>query len=308
MHPNNYYQILGVSPDAEDFVIRAAYKALVQRYHPDKYQDPKNEEIKKIQLINEAYQVLSDKLKRQEYDASYQAESQKQPNQNQSTKSETDRAWEIAVEYHPELFDIVFRLTNFSQPLAAEFKESLLNSKRFNEARELALDAEQKFLVDHYGEDSRVVEFARQLFLRGKLEAAREFNEVLIVMDKSVDLQEVIDRIAKKHLPNYSRRDAKKEKADQNVSKKEMSKTEGNIQGYIRFDEYINKYNVSKKIIKKWIATGNIKSKLIDEKNIKEVLYLEDVKPIKKTTASLSFEITVLAVLIIFLVLLVVIK
>ena len=29
-----YYQILGVTPDAEDIVIRAAYKVLSQRYHP----------------------------------------------------------------------------------------------------------------------------------------------------------------------------------------------------------------------------------------------------------------------------------
>jgi curved DNA-binding protein CbpA len=33
----DYYVILGVLPDAEDIVIKAAYKALVQRYHPDRY-------------------------------------------------------------------------------------------------------------------------------------------------------------------------------------------------------------------------------------------------------------------------------
>ena len=30
----DYYRILGVIPSAEDFIIRAAYKALAQRYHP----------------------------------------------------------------------------------------------------------------------------------------------------------------------------------------------------------------------------------------------------------------------------------
>ena len=33
----NLYQILGVLDTAEDIVIRAAYKALAQKYHPDKW-------------------------------------------------------------------------------------------------------------------------------------------------------------------------------------------------------------------------------------------------------------------------------
>ena len=37
INDKTYYQILGVTPDAEDIVIRAAYKALSQRYHPDKF-------------------------------------------------------------------------------------------------------------------------------------------------------------------------------------------------------------------------------------------------------------------------------
>jgi len=33
----DHYQILGVIQDAEDIVIKAAYRALAQRYHPDKW-------------------------------------------------------------------------------------------------------------------------------------------------------------------------------------------------------------------------------------------------------------------------------
>ncbi|MGI9227665.1 MAG: DnaJ domain-containing protein [Gammaproteobacteria bacterium] len=32
----NHYSTLGVTQDAEDVVIKAAYRALAQRYHPDK--------------------------------------------------------------------------------------------------------------------------------------------------------------------------------------------------------------------------------------------------------------------------------
>jgi molecular chaperone DnaJ len=42
LNGRTFYQILGVQPDAEDVVIKAAYRALSQRYHPDKWAgDPK---------------------------------------------------------------------------------------------------------------------------------------------------------------------------------------------------------------------------------------------------------------------------
>lgn len=63
----NYYRILGVLDDAEEIVIRAAYRALAQRYHPDKWQGDSAVAAKRMAEINEAYSVLSDKDKRAEY-------------------------------------------------------------------------------------------------------------------------------------------------------------------------------------------------------------------------------------------------
>lgn len=63
----NYYEILEVSPKASQEVIRAAYKSLMQRYHPDKH--PGDVEItKRVLLIGHAYDVLSDPFKRETYD------------------------------------------------------------------------------------------------------------------------------------------------------------------------------------------------------------------------------------------------
>ena len=56
----NLYEVLGVSPQAEDIVIRAAYRALAQRYHPDKSDEPKETAALRMRSIQEAYQVLSD--------------------------------------------------------------------------------------------------------------------------------------------------------------------------------------------------------------------------------------------------------
>jgi len=63
----DYYAILGVSPSAEDIVIRAAYKALAQRYHPDRAGGPQENMTLRMAEINEAYAVLSDPEKRREY-------------------------------------------------------------------------------------------------------------------------------------------------------------------------------------------------------------------------------------------------
>ncbi len=67
MSANDYYKTLGVSKTASDAEIKKAYHKLALKYHPDKNQDDKNAEAK-FKEISEAYAVLSDKEKRQQYD------------------------------------------------------------------------------------------------------------------------------------------------------------------------------------------------------------------------------------------------
>lgn len=65
----DYYAILGVPRNATLEQIKEAYRRLAKEYHPDKKPSPEAEEM--FKLINEAYQVLSDPVKRAEYDALY---------------------------------------------------------------------------------------------------------------------------------------------------------------------------------------------------------------------------------------------
>lgn len=62
----NYYDLLEVNSKASAEVIRAAYKVLAQKYHPDK--NPLGSSMQKMQAINEAYSVLSNAGKRKNYD------------------------------------------------------------------------------------------------------------------------------------------------------------------------------------------------------------------------------------------------
>jgi len=61
----DYYHILGISSNASSRQIKSAYRHLAHRYHPDV---PQTGSINRMTEINEAYEVLSDRLKRAIYD------------------------------------------------------------------------------------------------------------------------------------------------------------------------------------------------------------------------------------------------
>ncbi len=67
MKYKDYYEILGVQRDATQQAIKSAYRKLARKYHPDVNKTKEAES--KFKDINEAYEVLSDKQKRQRYDA-----------------------------------------------------------------------------------------------------------------------------------------------------------------------------------------------------------------------------------------------
>ena len=67
MEYKDYYEILGVKRDATDAEIKSAYRKLARKYHPDV--SKRKEAGSKFKDINEAYEVLGDKQKRQRYDS-----------------------------------------------------------------------------------------------------------------------------------------------------------------------------------------------------------------------------------------------
>src|SRR5271157_3357714 len=67
MASRDYYEVLGVPKGAAKEQVKDAYRKLALQYHPDRNKSPEAEE--KFKEITEAYAVLSDDEKRNQYDA-----------------------------------------------------------------------------------------------------------------------------------------------------------------------------------------------------------------------------------------------
>ena len=95
----NYYEILEINKNASPEIVKKAYTTLAKKYHPDLQEGMlKHEYEEKLKLINEAYEVLSNETKREEYDEQlFQENLEKERitdeliNENMNLKNELNR-------------------------------------------------------------------------------------------------------------------------------------------------------------------------------------------------------------------------
>jgi curved DNA-binding protein CbpA len=87
---HTHYDNLKVSRNAPNSVIRAAYKALIQQYHPDKFEGSEDEALRITKLIKESYEVLIDPIKRGEHNRWIDEQEAKAKQQNEKTQFEAN--------------------------------------------------------------------------------------------------------------------------------------------------------------------------------------------------------------------------
>ena len=196
----DYYRILGVLDDAEDIVIRAAYKALAQRYHPDKWTGNKDEANKRMSEINEAYGVLSDSVKRKQYDSTRDKSEYEEGNQSDEDEmlSSIELDWKEVVEYFPDLNEITNNLSKISNQIVFAYKTVLLEHKDFNQRKEIADILELNYLKKYFGENKRILDFAKLLFLSGNKKVAKELNKAVNLLGSKVDAELIIEKLRQK--------------------------------------------------------------------------------------------------------------
>ena len=129
----NYYHLLGVHHTAEPIVIKAAYKALIKKYHPDVFRGSKIEANKIVKELNEAYEILSDPNKREEYDSNLQSKTNSfnRFDIEQTTNDTSDLfkdEWELIIEYYPKAENERQNLLKLSQIAALYFQIILIET------------------------------------------------------------------------------------------------------------------------------------------------------------------------------------
>ena len=83
MAVRNYYRVLGIPPSESTDGVRAAFRALVKRFHPDCAGTGSTERFREI---HEAYAVLSDPRRRIEYDGRLWCEERRAPRRDQDER------------------------------------------------------------------------------------------------------------------------------------------------------------------------------------------------------------------------------
>jgi curved DNA-binding protein CbpA len=193
----DYYAILHVLPSAEIDVIKAAYKALARKYHPDTFEGDKAYASKRMQEINDAFGVIGDPEKRKKYDAERKAANQEDEftSNGDEPDARLEEDWKVACKYCPEAADCFIHLNKLSRSLAFAFKSYLLDSKQFSASRTIRDKFRAEFLNNYFGTNPTVQEIGEILILSGELEAARSVNKAAKVLGASLDIAHLVQSL-----------------------------------------------------------------------------------------------------------------
>jgi len=193
----DYYSILHVLPSAEIDVIKAAYKALARKYHPDTFDGDKAYASKRMQEINDAFGVIGDPEKRKKYDSERKAANQEDEFASNGVENDAqlEADWTVACKYCPEAMNSFTHLNKLSHSLAFAFKSYLLDSKQFSECKHIRDKFRAEFLKNYFGSDLVVQEIGEHLVLTGELSVAKAVNRAVKVMGTSLSVNTLIETL-----------------------------------------------------------------------------------------------------------------
>lgn len=191
-----YYQILGVLDDAEDIVIRAAYKVLAQKYHPDKFSGDKSVAEQKMSEINQAYEVLSNSGKRKTYDESLgRNEYQSAEEDDWVFEGTVGEDWKEVLSYFPDLKEITQKLRRVSRSLETTYILHLLESKSFDDRFRVAEFFKKSYMQRYFGTKYEILRFAEFCIETNQRSAAKALNKAVNLLGPKTDPIVIIKKI-----------------------------------------------------------------------------------------------------------------
>ena len=199
----NHYSTQGILPEADQVVVAAAYRALAQRYHPDKWAGDPSVAHERMARINQAYETLRDPDSRAKYDQDLRSRESSAkddehsfgPEEPKGVTDEIQERWLGACKIYPDLADISRELAKIADTLSSSYVTTLLHSKNFERRRELAQSMELEFLARYFGRNPQIIEFARRLILAKRKDAAKRLNAIIDVVGDSVSPDNVIAQV-----------------------------------------------------------------------------------------------------------------
>jgi curved DNA-binding protein CbpA len=191
--PPDYYRVLGILPTATDDVVRAVYRALAKKHHPDTGGD-----AERFREISEAYTVLTDPVKRREFDRSHDIYFSPETDIGE-TDEELEREWSEAIHHAPEIDFLYWELKRYSNSLSLNFRTKLLNDKSYEDASILFNRLERLYFTTYFGTSPVIHRFVKFLLIEGLRDAAKDLNKSVKMFGQSLNPEEVIAEICRKY-------------------------------------------------------------------------------------------------------------
>ncbi len=138
----NYYDILQVNRNASPEIIEKSYKVLAKKYHPDLQPEEHKKRAEDIlKEINEAYEVLSNPSKKQDYDQSLQ-EAEKQrynvPQQENTTSSSQSRVSQEPIQDQEQILRNQKLQQELQYQQLLKYQQDLAYQQQLEQARQKA--------------------------------------------------------------------------------------------------------------------------------------------------------------------------
>jgi curved DNA-binding protein CbpA len=206
---DNPYKVLGLSPTAHQAVVKAAYRALAQHYHPDSYSGDKEEAHAMMVRINLAYELIGNPSARARFDE------QCATDDDPAAKGFSDPPeWAIACRYYPYLSRFSEALELAHPAMKHSYISAVLAEKAFSKSDKIPRKVFTEFMESRFGPYSTLSLAATCLLLHRRDSLFLELEAAARIIGKkeapnailNVERQRILDALGVEQTGAHSMR------------------------------------------------------------------------------------------------------